>query len=201
MKTKIFFLITTILSLNIYSQISFKEGYLINNKNQKIKCLIKNFDWRNNPTEFEYKLSENEEPIKATIKSIKEFGVINYSKYIRYNVNIDRSSMNANKLSEYENPIFKKEVLFLKALIEGKANLYEYIDGNLRRYFYSKKNMEIEQLIYKIYKTDKSKIRVNNKFRNQLFNNLKSPNFKLSIFKKLEYKKNDLLQFFFIFEL
>lgn len=54
MKKRILFLLITILSLNCYSQISFQKGYYIDNTNQKINCLIKNIDWKNNPTEFEY---------------------------------------------------------------------------------------------------------------------------------------------------
>ena len=59
MKKKLFFLLTIILSLNSYSQVSFEKGYHIDNNDQKISCLIKNLDWKNNPTKFEFKLSEN----------------------------------------------------------------------------------------------------------------------------------------------
>ena len=94
MKKRILFLLITILSLNCYSQISFQKGYYIDNTNQKINCLIKNINWKNNPTKFEYKLSENSESKKTTIKTIKEFGIDNISKYVRSTVNIDRSSVN-----------------------------------------------------------------------------------------------------------
>ena len=70
------------LSFNSYSQISFEKGYYIDNDNKKINCLIKNIDWMNNPTEFEYKLPENDNSKRITIRSVKEFGVYNSSKYI-----------------------------------------------------------------------------------------------------------------------
>ena len=53
MKKQILLLLTTILSLNSYSQINFDKGYFINDSNQKVDCLIKNIDWKNNPTEIE----------------------------------------------------------------------------------------------------------------------------------------------------
>ena len=84
MKKQLLFLLITILSFNCYSQISFEKGYYIDNSNQKTNCLIKNIDWKNNPTQFEYKLSENSESKKKTIESIKEFGINNISKYILY---------------------------------------------------------------------------------------------------------------------
>ena len=112
MKKRILFLLAAILSLNCYSQISFEKGYYIDNTNQKINCLIKNIDWKNNPTEFEYKLSKNSESKKTTIKTIKEFGIDNISKYIRRTVSIDRSSEDINKLSNDKNLKLKKKSFF-----------------------------------------------------------------------------------------
>jgi hypothetical protein len=196
MKKQLLLLLTTILSLNCYSQISFEKGYFIDNTNQKTNCLIKNIDWKNNPTEFEYKPSENSESEKATIKSIKEFGIDNTLKYVRSTLNIDRSSVILSNLSNDRDPLFKEEELFLKVLVEGKANLYLFEDGNLRRYFYNKGNTVIEQLVFKSYKTSNNKIGKNNRFKNQLWTNLKCPNFKITKVENLDYQKNDLIDFF-----
>ncbi len=195
MKKQLLFLLT-ILSFNCYSQISFENGYYIDNNNQKINCLIKNVDWKNNPIEFEYKLSENSESNKKTIKSVKEFGINNISKYIRGSVKIDRSSNNINDLNYDNRPEFKEEELFLKVLIAGKITLYEYVDGNLTRYFYEKEESNIEQLVFKRYKTNENKVGKNNRYKQQLWNNLKCPNFKMKKIESLDYKKNDLVNFF-----
>ena len=196
MKKQLLLFLTTILSFSCYSQISFEKGYYIDNKNQKINCLIKNVDWKNNPIEFEYKLSENSESNKKTIKSVKEFGIDNISKYIRSSIKIDRSSNNINNLSYDRIPKFKEEELFLKVLIAGKITLYEYIDGNLRKFFYGKENSDIEQLVFKRYKTSENKIGQNYRYKQQLWNNLKCPNFKRNKIKSLDYKKIDLVNFF-----
>lgn len=196
MKKKLFFLLTIILSLNSYSQVSFEKGYYIDNNDQKISCLIKNLDWKNNPTKFEFKLSENSETQKADIKSIKEFAITNATKFIRSTVKIDRSSGNVNNLNADKNPVFSEEQLFLKVLVEGKANLYEYTDSDLKRYFYNKTDAPIEQLIYKSYMISDLDVGKNTKFRQQLWMDLNCPNFKLSDVEKVEYKKNDLVQYF-----
>lgn len=195
-RKKLLWVLTIFLSFNCYSQISFEKGYFIDNTNQRVNCLIKNVDWKNNPTEFKYKLSENSEVIKATIKTIKEFGINNISKYIRSSVNIDRSSDNFNNLSNDKNPIFQNKTLFLKVLVEGKANLYQYVNNRLRRYFFNKDNSNIEQLIFKRYKITEKNNGENNRFRQQLWINLKCPNFKISKIKNLEYTKSDLIPFF-----
>lgn len=196
MKKQILFLLITVLSLNCYSQITFENGYYIDNTDQKINCLIKNIDWKNNPTEFEYKLSEGSESKKANLESVKEFGINDVSKYVRSIVNIDRSSEITNYLSNDKDPVFQEEELFLKVLIEGKFTLYEYVDQNLKRYFYNNDNSNIEQLIFKSYKTDNDKIGKNDRFKQQLWINLKCNNFDMSKIEGLDYKKNDLVNIF-----
>ena len=198
MKIKLLFLLTTILTFNSYSQISFERGYYIDNNNQKINCLIKNLDWENNPTKFKYKLTENSELNEKTIKSIKEFGIHNTSKYVRSSVKIDRSSNKVDELDNERKAKFQQEVLFLKVLVEGKANLYSYDEKSLNstRYFYSIVTSNIEQLVFKKYMTYEFKIGTNNRFRNQLWNNLKCSDIKKNRVQKLKYRKSDLIDFF-----
>jgi hypothetical protein len=196
MKKLLFILLMILSGISCYSQIIFEKGYFINNADQKINCLIKNLDWENNPIQFEYQLSENDEPVTATIASVKAFGIDGASKYIRQTVNIDRSSEEVSKLSYGKNPQFQEELFFLRVLVEGKASLYQYKDGNLTRYFYSSNNSPVEQLIHKSYITSGGKIGKNNQFRQQLLNGLSCATISNNKFENLEYKKNSLISFF-----
>lgn len=196
MQKLVLLLITTTLSLNIYSQINFEPGYFIDNAGQKIDCLIKNTGWKNNPTGFEYKLSINAVSKNGDINSVQGFGINNILKYTRSTVKIDRSNDNINRLSTDENPIFIKETLFLKILVQGSASLYQYTDGVVVRYFYNIDTSEIEQLIYRSYKTADNKIGKDNTFKHQLWHNLKCSDFNIQMIELLEYKKNDLVKFF-----
>jgi hypothetical protein len=184
------------LSINCYSQISFEKGYYINNSNQKVDCLIKNLDWKNNPIEFEFKLTENSDKKKASIDTVKKFEIYNVSKFIRRTIKIDKSSNIVSKLSDIKQAIFNEEELFLKVLVEGKANLYSYENDNLERYFYSKDSSEIEQLIFKRYLNIDKKIGTNNRYKQQLWNNLKCPKMNMSKVENLVYYKNELIRFF-----
>ena len=112
MKNKILLFFAFIINMNTYSQILFEEGYFVNNEGQKISCLIKNLDWKFNPTDFEYKLIENSVPQKIDIKSVKEFGISNSSKYVRTNVNMDNSTENINNLDFDRNPVFVQKLIF-----------------------------------------------------------------------------------------
>lgn len=196
-KIYILFLIVGIsFSIDCNSQISYVKGYYINNSNQKIDCLIKNIDWESNPVEFDYKFTPQTEKKTLTIESVKEFGIYNVSKYMRFDVNIDRSSNRQDLLSNDKNPIFKTEKLFLKVLIEGEASLFIYKDESLTRYFYQTNHLDLNQLIFKEYKTLENKIGTNNQFRRQLYNNLKCSDISMNDLKHIDYNKKSLLNIF-----
>lgn len=185
----------TISCIESYSQIIFENGYFVNESSKKIECLIKNIDWKDNPTEFEYKLSPNDTVRKATIQTVKEFGVNNVSKYIRAKINIDRSSDQIHHMSNKRNPIFQEELVFLKVLIEGQASLYLYVDANLTRFFYQLNDSEINQLVYKRFLVGNNTSK-NNYFRQQLFLQLKCEEIQLNDLKHLSYSRQDLERLF-----
>lgn len=191
---KILLFLVTILTINCYSQISFEKGYYIDNSDKKTDCLIKNKDWEFAPTDFQYKIAENDAEKTIGLESVKEFGIYNNSKYIRKTVKIDKSDENISNLNEERNPTFNEEQLFLKVLIEGKANLYE--GGKPRKFFYNVEGSNIEQLIFKSYIKPDGKIVSNDQFKQQLFNNLKCSTIKMNDLEKLNYKKNNLINLF-----
>lgn len=186
-----------------YSQVVFENGYFIDNDGKKTECQIKNLDWVKTPSEFEYRFSDNDEVRKETIQSVKEFGVTNYSKHIRCNVAIDSSSNNLDHLSNLRTALYSNKVVFLKALVEGKANLYAFESNDLIRYFYSVENSNIEQLVYKLYKNSDSKtdisdtqIAENNQFRQQLINHLTCQTISKNEIEIINYNENDLIKLF-----
>jgi len=199
MKKKLLFLLITIFSINCYSQINFEKGYFINNSDQKINCLIKNVDWNNNPTEFKYKLTKSSDAQKATIETVKEFGIYNISKYSRQIVQIDKSSDNINELSNKKRVELEEEELFLKVLVEGKANLYMYQGGKNKKYFYSTDAIKIEQLIFKRYLSNDNKVGEVNRYKQQLWNHVRYPTLKMKKIENLDYKKDDLVRFFVVY--
>ncbi len=196
MKKNLITLLLIVLSLKSYSQIEFEKGYIIHNAGNKETCLIKNIDWKNNPTEIEYKISETDKVKIVKLNDILEFGIDNYSKYIKTTIDIDRSSENLNNLSKNRNPNFKKETLFLKTLVEGKASLYKYTDGNLKRYFFKLDNQQVKQLVYKLFLTSDNKIGKNEYYKQQLINNLKCSDISSSKIKNLNYNQKELINLF-----
>lgn len=196
MSAKLLFLVLFISSISCFGQISFEKGYFIDNSGLRTDCLIKNYDWKNNPTEFEYKSSEKAVVRRESISSVKEFGIYDISKYVKHSVDIDRSSKVLTHMSRQKEPIFKKEQLFLKVLVEGKANLFKYTDGNLVRFFYQIENSIVDQLISKKYKTKDGEVAQNDIFQQQLLNDMRCGNVAISDFYKIDYRDNQLTDFF-----
>lgn len=178
------------------AQIVFEKGYFIDDNDQRTDCLIKNIDWKNNPTEFEYQITETD-PVKvASIQSIKEFGVTGQSKYVRASVKIDRSRDEIHSLPREKDPVFEQETLFLKSVLEGTASLFVYENGNLQRFFYSVDGSDINQLVYKRWLKEDRTVGYNSLFRQQLYIDLKCSAFTSKTFEAITYRTKDIVRIF-----
>jgi hypothetical protein len=178
-----------------YTQIIFEKGYLINDSDQRIECLIKNMEWKNNPTKVEFKLSPNEIIRTISVENAKEFGIGDAVKFISARVKIDRSAEDISRMSSESKPIYVEEQLFLRTIIEGNASLYFYVDANLTRFFYKMDDSEIKQLVFKSYLIG-DKISQNMSFRQQLVNDLKCQSLDRKEFESLNYNKRELKKIF-----
>lgn len=180
----------------LHAQIKFEKGYFVNNSGQRTEALIKNLDWKNNPTEFEFKTDESSSEIKKeTIKNIQEFGIDNEQRYIRKTVMIDGSSKQLNNLSNERKPEFTEETVFLKYVVEGKADLLYYENGNLEKFFISTNDSDVKQLIYKPYYINASAVAYNEDYKKQILDNLNC-GVDLTDVNNLKYKSSDLVKVF-----
>jgi hypothetical protein len=191
----IVFLLLLAASFTGFAQINYEPGYYVDNSGGKVQCLIKNIGWKNNPVYIDYKMTEGDEPRQRVIDNTAEFSVGSY-KFKRYTVNIDRSSNEVEKLSDTREPEWRKETLFLKVLVEGKATLYQYEDNNLTKYFYSTgSHTTAEQLLYREYSVAQV-IYENSAFRQQLYNLMKDKTQDANEFKNVKYRASDLISLF-----
>lgn len=196
MKKSLLLVFFSIISIPLYSQVIFEPGYFINNSGEKVSCLIKNVDWQNNPTKFDYRMSEGDETLTASLESVSEFGIIGVSKYVRSTVNIDRSSEGLNSLSTRITPEFSEETHFLKVIIDGRASLFQYKGSGITRYFFRIENGSIEQLISKLYRTPNNNVAENDQYRTQLLQRLQCENITFDLIEKVRYRSKDLANLF-----
>ncbi|UZR99248.1 porin family protein [Chondrinema litorale] len=199
MKKTLFTIIISLLASFTFAQVKFEKGYFIDNNNQRTDCLIKNLGWKNNPTSFEYKAlkdSSSTNTQTATIETIKEFGVEGAFRYSRFTVQMDKSSSAISDLTKDREPVFEEATLFLKLLVGGKINLYVYETGKLTRFFYNTPSGDVNQLVYKLYKTESGEISKNVYYQQQLWNEVKCEELSMSDAKRVRYLQNDLIKYF-----
>ncbi|MFI0427901.1 hypothetical protein [Mariniflexile sp. HMF6888] len=199
MKEKALVLLITLLTINCYSQNklneNYIEGYIINNNGDKVNCLILDEDWRKNPESITYKNTNDALPVKGLITNIAEFGYHNIV-YKRFSTKIDVSSTQTNKLSNKKDPDFIDKTLFLKYLVKGNVNLFAYTDNNAKLFFFSKDNLNAEQLIYKKYLVSATNAKENNRYKQQLKTNLNCDDLPINNFAELNYNENSLSSIF-----
>lgn len=196
MKSKVTLLIFISMSLDAFAQITFEKGYFIDKQNKRVECLIKNMDWKENPKEFDYKLTENDLVSRGDLSSVKEFGVNGYSRFVHADVKIDVSPLLTMDLSKQRDPEWDQQQLFLKVLVQGKATLYYYEGNGLIRFFYSVNDSSIMQLVYKEYLVDESQVSENMKFRQQLWSDVKCLQTNTAALEQIIYRKTDLVSYF-----
>lgn len=176
-------------------QIHFEEGYLIDNSGKKIDCLIKNLNWKNNPSSIKYKLIGSDEIRSMGIEQLREFSIAGYSKYIRETVPIDLTSTVDTKLEPYKKPSFEDKTILLESLIVGSNSLYRYESGSEVRYFFKTPNTDFEQLIYSKYLSARSEVKENSAYKFQL-SEIMCGEMDNSILQSIEYEFKDLVGFF-----
>lgn len=196
MKKSLFFVFALFISsLSLKAQVKFESGYFINQNDQRINCFIKNLDWISNPTEFSYKLTEDGQVESATIETVKQFEIFGIVKFVKQNINMDVSSDELHLLIEDRNPVFQKNTLFLKVLVEGKASLFYHQDGSRMRLFFQMENEPLEQLIYKRYLIG-GKIAQNNYYKQQIFKSFSCEKISSKEIERLGYYSKDMEKLF-----
>ncbi|WP_299216462.1 hypothetical protein [uncultured Dokdonia sp.] len=181
---------------SLHAQIVFEEGYYINNAGENIEGFIKNSDWKNNPTDFEFKASMASDDSKnLSIKEVKEFGITNVFKYERHQVKIDRSSNDLKNLGYSREPEFKEETVFLKVLVENDVILYRYTDSDLTTFFY-KSGENLYTLVYKRYINIQKKLDENSFYKQQLASDVNCTDKKMPNVENLRYTQSSLVKYF-----
>ncbi len=196
MKKHFFILLIIVSPCLVFSQIYFEKGYFIDTVNNRTDCLIKNMDWKNNPTQFDYKLTEQSEIKTQNLSNIQIFAIENTSKYVKATVMMDTSSNVLNNLSHQSNAENKVFTVFLKVLEEGPATLLSYEDSNLKRFFARFNEGAIEPLVYKKYLTNKDIILESAPFRYYLSTILTCDKIGFRDFETLAYAEKDITRLF-----
>ncbi len=191
-KTLVFLLIFA--SLSLFGQIRYERGYIVFSNGEKKNCMIKNEDWLNSPQVIRYRCGGKSG--KAGVKEIKEFGIYNGHRYVRYTGKVNHATDNLVTMNHSPEPDWVRDTVFLKVLVKGDASLYKYRKSNIEQFFYSVGG-PIKPMIYKKYLSqDGGTLMENNQFRKQLFEDLQCASLKMQDFTRLRYEEKDLMVLF-----
>lgn len=184
---------------NCYSQQGFETGYFINNAGVYTNCLIKAIDWSENPSFFEYRLTEDSLSEIAGIESVKEFGITGRSKYVRFELRAEWLNNHLDSLVRNNSGGGEKKMIFLKTLIEGKASLYAYDKKDFSKYFYSVGSDRIVELV--TVKEPRSETEVARKtiYKQQLFTSLECRGITGTDILNQRYEEGDLVDLFIVY--
>lgn len=211
---KHFFVLVFLCTCSLLSaQTKFEKGYYITLNGTKTDGFIKNSDWKNTPNSIEYKSNLEDNAIEVSTSQISEFEIENKLKFKRFNVNIEKSSVTSGQLTNNGRlPLFSKENILLKVLIEGKASLYHFYENGVEKFFYATDKKEVEQLVFLSFLADADDMRLlkekgrddvipnstilyDRTYRKQLNENVNCGNSRDEI-SKLGYSKTTLENFF-----
>ncbi|MEK6781069.1 MAG: hypothetical protein AABY93_05160 [Bacteroidota bacterium] len=182
-------------SLFVNGQTSlFEKGYIIDAAGERTDCYIKMEDWSTQRS-IHYRLNQKDSTRIKEISQIKEFGAKDNLKYIQVKTNIDISGDEESLLSHEQNPEWQEEELFLRALVEGKINLYAFEIKGSKRYFFNEGGSPVEQLVFKKYRTTTG-IQTNLAYQSTLFNKLNCMDSSEQYFKTIKYSSADLTRAF-----
>jgi hypothetical protein len=187
------------ISLLIHAQMNFKEGYIVNNRQEKFLCLIRNIGNEESTMNYEYKFTDSDEVQKVELSKIEEFGIENELKCIRAFVAIDLAP---DRIKTVRDTLTRWEEghVYLNVLVEGKsASLYSYHDFGAPLFFFRVGESGIVPLVYKKYQVGITpnfveQILHDNRFRDQLNLYLACSDAKKA--DRISYTKKDLVRYF-----
>ena len=181
---------------SVAGQQAFRPGYIIDNDGERINVMIKVHDASSNPTSISYRTSENERVVEAEIADLAEFGLIDkLQRFVRAEVDIEQSSDALATLSTSPHPQFKTDIVWLRQLVDGGADLFYWADGRFTRYFYRVENSRVLPLIYRRYREGTSGLRTDIRYRATLASVLNCAG-DLPRVSRVDYTTRSLLNFF-----
>ena len=179
---------------------SYEKGYVVDKNGRKLQVQILNEDWSQTPAKIKYKYKNGTR--EATPTNVKAIGIPGKWKYISATVDMDTVPDITDRLSKNRNPQWVRKTVFLKVLVDGKADLFMYKQPNLVKFFYRIDQQPIQPLTYRRYYMydekgkNYNRIGVNNDYQQTLYNKLKCPRFRRDRFATLPYNSDALKRIF-----
>lgn len=190
MKTFISICISLIVTATLFGQITYETGFYIDNNGNKHDGLIKNIDWLDSPSSFEFKTNQNAKSETRTLNNTTAFGIGTGLYFEKHTVKVDKEF---SIITEDRRPKMVEKTAFLRLIAEGEISLFKLVDNNSKTFFIQNKaDKTPEQLIYKKYYASESLINTNERYKQQLNELLTCTKTSIN-FDKVKYNSKSLI--------
>ncbi len=201
-----FSLILNILFLNSLSaQSNFKSGKIITLTGDTIYGMIDDQNKLTNPNIIYFKENNLKETFYYKPFQIKASIIDSGDFYLSAIIDIDMNYGKSLNMSETysKDTIIKKDTVFIRVLLQSKMSLYLYNDENNKNHFYyTNDSGSYHELTFKkvpVVIDDKRYLKNSTRYKNQLKYLMSNCPEAESKINKTEYKENDLLELFGIY--
>lgn len=184
---------------SLLAQTKFHEGYVVDNKGVKKKCLLANCGTENSGLEYVYKIDKDSAHKSLDVENFKEFGVDDQERFIREEIIVDLSY---DKIKQLKDTLDHSEAVqghaFLQEVIGSPlASLYYFYYEGKEFFFYKKGSSKIQLLLYKKYQKEVASGVPEEVYYDRRFQEQLNMNIPCSInHKHLNYSRRSLSKYF-----
>ncbi len=184
------------------AQSNFQRGYIVNNAKDTLEGYIDYKPGVNSVSYFRFKPGENGSIQAMTLENCKAYGINDFEKFERFNVDISQGPTKTEQLKVGLDSSVKTATVFLKVLQKGsQVSLYSYTD-DIKERFYLKdsKSSEPYELIRTKYleAVNSNRIISRDRYKGQLLFEMRNLNTGTNYFEgdmgTLNYNEADILK-------
>src|SRR5690349_3653566 len=112
-----------LLSFLSFAQSGFQRGYFIDSSGTRQEGYISFKPWSDDPRTFAFKTEPSSSSRIISVNAATEVGA-GVLKYVRFIGPVDNSSNKSRKMSKFREPEWVNDSLFVRMLVDGKADLF-----------------------------------------------------------------------------
>lgn len=161
------FLLLSLISNAAFCQSNYQEGYVLTLNKDTLRGLIDVKNWSTSPREILFFQRNFTRTRKYTVNEVTAFYAAG-EKYVARVFQVDTSSNEFSKLSQYSKAENRRDSAFLKVLVEGKAGLFLFKDKERTHFFIEDDTLKTTELLNKQYLTESGQVATKTQYIGQL---------------------------------
>jgi len=182
------------------AQSDFQKGYFIDLNGTRQEGYVSVKSWSDNPRSFAFRTDPASSNQLVSVSSAMEVGA-GESRFVRFIGRVDSSSNKSRKMSSIIEPEWVHDSLFLRLLVDGKADLFYCDREGEDRFFYRVDDGPITQLVFKLYqketaRNEPAQVARNREYQGQLRQHVNCLQYSFEKMKSLRYEIAVLTNYF-----